>query len=59
MDALLTTLINRDNLSKKEAMILINDMAQQVLEGEDPEEVLMSDVGLEPDYVMELLEYCL
>ena len=53
---LLTILMNRDNLSKVEALDLISEMRQAVLNGEDPEELLY-DIGLEPDYVFDILPY--
>lgn len=37
---------------------IIESMVQSVNEGEDPEEVLYGE-GLEPDYVMDLLEECM
>jgi len=52
---LLTTLMRRDGLSKSEALELIDELRVDVLAGIDPEEVLYS-VGLEPDYVFDLLE---
>ena len=51
---LLTILIKRDNLSKAEALALISDMRQAVLDGENPEELLY-DIGLEPDYIFDIL----
>jgi len=51
---LLTILIKRDNLSKAEASSLISDMRQAVLDGENPEELLY-DIGLEPDYIFDIL----
>jgi len=36
---------------------IILEMRERVLSGEDPEEVLY-DEGLEPDYVMDLLDEC-
>jgi hypothetical protein len=54
---LLTILMRRDNLSKAEALDLISEMQQAVLEGENPEELLY-DIGLEPDYIFDILPYC-
>lgn len=53
---LLKILMQRDNLSKAEALEQISDMQQAVLEGENPEELLY-DIGLEPDYVFDILPY--
>lgn len=57
-DNLITVLMNRDGLSKAEAIEQINDAADLVLLGENPEEVLLEEFGLEPDYIFDLLEYC-
>ncbi len=38
--------------------IIIQEMVENVLNGSDPEDELEAQ-GLEPDYVMELLEECL
>lgn len=48
-------LMKRDELTSEEADDVIADMRRQVLAGADPEEVLYSEVGLEPDYVFDLL----
>ena len=40
--------------TKAEARAEMADMRQRIAEGEDPEEVLY-EMGLEPDYVMDLL----
>lgn len=34
---------------------LINALMKRVSEGEDPEEILYDEFGLEPDYVFDLL----
>ena len=39
---------------KEEALNLIAEMRERMLEGEDPEELLHEE-GLEPDYVFDLL----
>lgn len=41
---------------RQEVPGIMEGMVERVLNGEDPDEVLL-DQGLEPDYVMELLEY--
>lgn len=55
MSQLLTALMNK-GYDKEEAELIISDMRQSVLEGEDPEEVLYSE-GLEPDYVFDLITF--
>lgn len=48
-------LMRRDELTSAQADEQIAEMRRQVLEGADPEEVLHDEVGLEPDYIMDLL----
>jgi hypothetical protein len=49
-------LMERDSMSRSEAEEMVHDAKVRVLNGEDPEEILYDDFGLEPDYVFELLE---
>lgn len=52
---LLQALINSGNAeNESEAQALISELREQVFEGEDPEELLY-ELGLEPDYVFDLL----
>ena len=51
---LLQALINQGN-SEEEARLIIEEMVENVLAWDDPEEVL-SDYGLEPDYVINFLD---
>jgi len=55
METLKDILMRRDGLSAAEAQDLIDEARERVLEGEDPEEILLDDFGLEPDYLWELL----
>ena len=55
METLKQVLMRRDGLSAAEAQDLIDEARERVLEGEDPEEILHDDFGLEPDYVWDLL----
>lgn len=57
MSELLEVLMKRDGLTKRDAMIRINDAAELVMRGEDAEEVLAYEFGLEPDYIFDLLEF--
>ncbi|MHB8483705.1 MAG: hypothetical protein ACYDBV_13410 [Nitrospiria bacterium] len=57
MDSLTQTLIDRDELTEEQARQQVQDMVHRVLNGEDPEEVLY-EIGLEPDYVIDLLDFC-
>lgn len=42
-------------MSLEDATDLWKEMRQRVRDGEDPEEVLHDEVGLEPDYIWELM----
>ena len=48
-------LMRRDQISSDEADELINEARERVAQGEDPEEILYEEFGLEPDYVFDLL----
>lgn len=49
-------LMRRDGLSEEEALEILADGRRSVEEGEDPEEVLYQEFGLEPDYIFDLIE---
>lgn len=55
MSELLEVFKVRDGMTEAEALFEIEDMKGRVLEGENPEDVLY-EYGLEPDYVLDLLE---
>ena len=56
METLKEVLMRRDEMTSKEADEIIQEMRNMVMEdGEDPEEVLMNMVGLEPDYIFDIL----
>jgi hypothetical protein len=57
MSELKRILIKRDGLSDQEASKLISDAKLRVLEGENPEEILEYDFGVEPDYVFDIMPY--
>lgn len=48
-------LISRDGMSPEEAYDYLQELRQQVADGEDPEELLLMDLGLEPDYIFDLI----
>ena len=54
-------LMRRDGLSAEEAQEMLDEARKETAayfadrSGRDPEEILLEDFGLEPDYVMELL----
>ena len=55
MSQLLEVLITRDKMVRSEAIELINDARKRVMDGEDPEEILLEEFGLEPDYIFDLI----
>lgn len=56
MDSLKNVLMTRDDLTSVEVDELIEAARERVLSGDDPEEVLFYEFGLEPDYIMDLLQ---
>ena len=60
MKPLIETLMERDEISREEATRQVEDAAQDMLDDDlSPEEILESYFGLEPDWVLDLLEYAL
>lgn len=55
MDALKQILMRRDGLTSQEADAAIDDARARVADGEDPEDILLGDFGLEPDYIFDLI----
>jgi hypothetical protein len=54
MSELKKVLMERDGLTSGEADAAISVAKQRVFEGENPEEVLEEEFGLEPDYFFDL-----
>lgn len=54
-ESILEVLMRRDGMSRESAQELIDDAKERIADGEDPEEVLMEDFGLEPDYIFDLI----
>jgi hypothetical protein len=54
MTELKKVLMERDGLTEEEADIQISEMTKQIEDGDNPEEVLY-DIGLEPDYIFDLI----
>lgn len=54
-ESLKDVLMRRDGLTAQEADEAISEAKQAVLEGEDPEGVLLDHFGLEPDYFWDIL----
>ena len=60
METIKQVLMERDGMSEDEAQELINtckeDFQERLIEGEIPFNICEEYFGLEPDYLMELLE---
>lgn len=55
METIVQILMSRDGMSREEAYELVQELRQRVREGEDPEDLLYEELGLEPDYIWELI----
>ena len=55
MESFKEILMRRDRMGESEAEDVIEDLRQRVMAGEDPEELLHDELGLEPDYIWEIL----
>lgn len=57
MTELKKIIMERDDLTSSEADLLISQAREMVLDGEDAEEVLYEEFGLEPDYIFDLITF--
>lgn len=59
MNKVIRILMKRDDMTREEATALVEEVKEMMLEaahnGDDPEEILMEELGLEPDYMMDIL----
>lgn len=55
MTSIVSILMERDDMSRGEAEDLVQQARLAVLNGEDPEEILLEEFGLEPDYLFDIL----
>lgn len=59
MNKVIRILMKRDDMTREGATALVKDVKEMMLEaahnGDDPEEVLIEELGLEPDYMMDIL----
>lgn len=51
----LDILMERDGITREEAEEILETACQRVAAGEDPEDVLQEEMGLEPDYIWAVL----
>jgi len=56
VDSIKSVIMRRDGISAAEADDMIAQAKERVYEGEDPEEVLAEEFGLEPDYIFDLID---
>lgn len=56
MNAIIDVLIRRDGLCADDAKAALDEARRRVAAGEDPDEVLLEEFGLEPDYIFDLLD---
>ena len=56
MNQIVSVLMERDGLTKNEAIDALKEARQEVHNGEDPSEVLMENFMLESDYLWDLLD---
>jgi hypothetical protein len=52
---IVNVLMRRDGLSLEEAYEQLNDARERFADGDDPEDILAEEFGLEPDYLFDLL----
>ena len=55
MESILQVLMRRDGMTRDDAQELIDEAKERVAAGDDPEEVVQEEFGLEPDYFWDLL----
>ncbi len=53
--SIMQVLMERDGHSYESAREIYLDARRRVENGEDPEEILLDEFGLEPDYIFDLL----
>lgn len=56
MNKIIKILMNRDGYTNEEAKEIFEDIQDRFIGGEDPEGLLL-EIGLEPDYIFELLPF--
>lgn len=55
MTELESILMRRDDMTAVEAFDAVAELRRRVRDGENPEELLRDELGLEPDYVFDLM----
>lgn len=55
MTTIEATLMKRDGYTREEASEALREARERVTNGEDPEEILYEEFGLEPDFIFDLI----
>ena len=55
MNSLVRALMRRENIEKEEAIEMIQSTFGMMDDGADPEDILLDEFGLEPDYIDDYL----
>lgn len=55
MNAIVKILIERDGYEFSEALLALQDARREISNGANPEEILLDNFGLEPDYIFDLI----
>jgi predicted nucleic acid-binding protein len=53
---IIEVLMRRDGMTQAEAKKLLRELRSMIEEGADPEDILYEELGLEPDYIFDLVE---
>ena len=54
-NAIIRSLMEHDGMEMMDAVNYLEECREMVENGEDPEEVLLYELGLEPDYLLDLI----
>ncbi len=54
---LIREIMEKDDITAEEASEIVRDARERVELGEDPEEILLDEIGLEIGYMMDLLPH--
>lgn len=55
MNPIIEILIDRDGLSEGDARLQLDAAVTRLYEGDNPEEILLEEFGIEPDYIFDLI----
>jgi hypothetical protein len=55
-NSIVEVLMSRDGMTRDEATYVLAELRGLVADGEDPEALLADELGLEPDYIDDLIQ---